>query len=409
MTRLVVLLLLAQPLFAIDFNDRAALIDAAAASDSTLVRLRAEAAAARERVGPASELPNPMVMAGVQNKEVDLSDDPMMTMYMVGASQTIVRPGKRASRRAAAELEARAAALRIDSARAELERDVLLSWWAVAAIDAQLANAAEVREMIDAVVAAARVRYEVGTSAQADVIRAQLEVSDLDHEILRLRGERRALLARFLPLLGLPLTTEIPPLTMPRDIDDLALDAAAAPPADHPAVAALEAEVAAQDENLRLLRLELEPDVDVEAQYGFRRAERDMFSITARIELPFLNRDKTIEPRVREAIANRDAAKTRIDELRRALTQQLAEAVAMHESATDQMRLHDQVLMPQGKLAFDSTLAAYQTGGVPFDAILATQTGYLRLHLQYYDFLLRHAQAVVTYDALRRGAVGSMR
>ncbi len=405
MKHLFVLLLCAQPLFAIDFNDRTALIEAAASSSPTLLRLRAEAAAARERVGPASELPNPMVMAGIQNKQVDLSDDPMMTMYMVGASQTIVRPSKREARRAAAELEARAATLRIDAARAELERDVLLAWWRIATIDAQLRIASEVRELIDAIVAAARVRYEVGTSVQADVIRAQLEASDLDHEIVQLRGERGAVLPRLLPLLGLPIDTEVPALTMPRDTSGIG--ESTAPPDDHPLIAALEAEVAAQDEMIELMRLELKPDVDVEAQYGFRRAERDMISVTARIELPFLNKDRTVEPRVRERIALRDAAKTRIAELRRSLTQQLAEAAAMHALATEQMRLHDEVLMPQGKLAFDSTLAAYQTGKAPFDAILATETDYLRLHLQYYDFLLRHAQAVVTYEALRRGA-GSM-
>ena len=405
MKRLFVLLLCAQSLFAIDFNDRAALIETAAAASPTLARLRAEAAAARERVGSASELPNPMVMAGIQNKQVDLSDDPMMTMYMVGASQTIVRPSKRASRRAAAGLEARAATLRVDAARAELERDVLLSWWQLAAIDEQLRTANEVREMIDAIVAAARVRYEVGTSEQADVIRAQLEASNLEHEILQLRGERRAALARLLPLLGMPIDTDVPALTMPHDTSAIA--ASATPPADHPLIAALEAEVAAQEEMIELMRLELKPDVDVEAQYGFRRAERDMISVTARVELPFLNRDRTIEPRVRELLALRDAAKTRIDELRRSLTQQLAEAVAMHSIATEQMRLHDEVLMPQGKLAFDSTLAAYQTGKAPFDAILATETDYLRLHLRYYYFLRSRAQAAVTYEALRRGA-GSM-
>lgn len=408
MKRLALLLLVAQPVFALDFHDRRALTDAAAAASPTLARLRAEAEAARERVGPASELPDPMVMAGIQNKEIDLSDDPMMTMYMVGASQTIVRPSKREARRNAAELEARAAALMIAAARAELDRDVLLLWWELAAVDAQLATASAVREMIDAIVAAARVRYEAGTSAQADVIRAQLEASNLEHEVLRLRGERRSVLARLLPLVDLPLATEVPPVALPREIDSLADSAPVAPPADHPAIAALEAEVAAREEMVRLMRLERKPDVDIEAQYGFRRSERDMFSVVARIELPFLRSDRTIEPRVREQLALRDAAKTRIDELRRELTQQLAEAVAMHTVAAEQMRLHDEVLMPQTRLAFDSTLAAYQTGKAPFDAILATETDYLRLHLDYYGFRLRHARAAVTYDALRRGA-GRMR
>lgn len=391
---------------AINFSDPASLVEAASASSPTLARLRAEAAAGRERVEPAAQLPNPMLMAGVQNKQIDLSDDPMMTMYMVGASQTIVRPSKRESRRNVAQLEARAAELRIDSARAEIERDVRMAWWEIATADEQLRNAEAVGEMINAIVAAARVRYEVGSAAQADVIRAQLQVSELESEIVRLRGMRRAAVARLLPLLGLPPDSAVPALDPPEEAIAIEAPIAVAPEA-HPGIAAIQAEVARQEEQIRLIGLELEPDIDIEAQYGFRRAERDMFSVTARVELPFLRREKTIEPQLREAMLMRDAAKTRIEELRRDLSRDLGVALAAHAESREQLELLDEVLMPQSKLAFDSTLAAYQTGAAPFDAILTAQTELLRLHLQFHELLLRNAQAAVSYEALRRGA-GSM-
>jgi outer membrane protein TolC len=394
-------LLLAQRALALDFNDRQSLVTAALASHPTLTRMRADAAAARERVAPAGALPNPMLMAGVQNRRIDLRSDEMTT-YMVGASQTITRPSRRESRRAIAALEARTIDLELDSAAAAIERDVLLAWYDVAAADAQLSATNHVREMVDAVIAAARVRYEVGTSAQADVIRAQLQRSDLDHEILRLRGDRRAAVARLLPLLGLPPNSDVPTVTMPEGTEDLALDAPASAPENHPAIAALETEVERQEEVIRLARMEIAPDIDLEAQYGVRPAERDMISVIARVELPF-RRDRTVEPRIREAMALRDAARARIDELRRALETELGTAAAEHAVATEQMEFHHQVLVPQARLAFDATLAAYQTGQAPFDAILTTETDYLRLQLQYYDFLARHAQAVVRYEALRKG------
>lgn len=390
---------------ALDFNDPRAVVAAALETHPTLARVRAEAEAARERIAPASALPNPMLMAGVQNKQIDLRDDEMMTMYMVGVSQTLVHPDKRDARRDAAELEAAALEQEIGSARAEIERDVRLAWYEVAGADAQLTATAQVREMIDAVVAAARVRYEVGTGMQADVIRAQLEGSDLDHEILRLRGTRRAAAARLLTLLGLPIETAVPPVAMPENTEDLAIDAAATPPAGHPAILALETEVARAEEEIRLAQLDQLPDLDLEAQYGHRRAQRDMFSVVARIELPLRSKQLAL-PRVREAILRRDAAKNRVDELRRELTTALAAAVVAHEEATNQMKFHHDVLVPQAQLAFESTLAAYQTGNAPFDAILATETDYLRLRTQYFEFLAEHAQAVVTYEALRKGARG---
>jgi cobalt-zinc-cadmium efflux system outer membrane protein len=403
MKRILFLLLIARPLLAIDFNDPKSLVAAAIDAHPAMIRLRAEADAARERVAPASALPNPMLMAGVQNREIDFSDDDMMTMYMVGASQTIVRPEKREARREAAQLAVQAAEKQLEAQRAEIERDVMLTWYELATTDAQIGAAELVREMIAAVVAAARVRYEVGNATQGEVIRAQLEQSTLEHDILRLRAARRAAIARLLPLLELPLDTQVPKIAMPENTDDLAMDAVTVPPADHPAIVALEAEVAMAEAEIRLARAEAKPDIDLEAQYGHRRVERDMISFTARVELP-LRKNVTVEPRVREAMFRRDATKARIAELRRELVQALSAAVVAHEEATNQMKFHHEVLVPQAQLAFESTLAAYQTGSTSFDSILETETSYLRLRLEYYDFLAQHAQAVVQYEALRRGA-----
>lgn len=408
MTRLLSVLLAALPAAALDFNDPHAVVATALETHPALMRLSAEAAAARERVSPAASLPNPMLMAGVQNKQVDLRDDEMMTMYMIGISQTLIRPEKRDARREAAALAARAAETQIASARAEIERDVLLSWYDLAAADAQLHAIEHLREMTDAVIDTARVRYEVGTAVQADVIRAQLQASDLQQEILRLRATRRAAQTRLLTVLGLPMQTEVPRITAlsQRETEDVGGTLRFAEEemfAGHPAITALQAEAARVEQDLRLAQLDLRPDVDLEAQYGYRAMQRDMFSITARIELPFRSKQLT-QPRIREALARRNALNSQMEELRRALGQEIAAAVVAHDEAARQLEFQRGVLLPQAQLAFDSTLAAYQTGKAAFDAILATQTAYLRLRLQSFDFLARHAQAQVNYQALLKGA-----
>jgi cobalt-zinc-cadmium efflux system outer membrane protein len=404
MKRILLFILLGtQPLLAVDFRDRESVVAAALESHPTLASLRLEADAARERIRPAQALPNPMLMGGVQNKQIDLADDEMMTMYMLGASQKLVRPAKREAARDIAALTAGALEQQVVSARAEIERDALLAWYDLAIADAQIETANGVRDMIDAVIAAARVRYEVGSALQADVIRAQLQQSDLDHEILRLRGVCRAAAARLVSLLGLPYDTDVPAVPLPADEGARDIDGPPVPPHDHPAILALEREVARAEAEIRLADAARVPDIDLEAQYGYRAMQRDMFTLTARIELP-LRKNETIEPRVREAILRRDAATARIAELRRALTGAMAAAISTHEETNRQIEFHQQVLVPQSQLAFESTLAAYQTGAAPFDSILTTETAYLRLRLQYYDFLARHAQAIVNYDALRRSA-----
>jgi outer membrane protein TolC len=126
-------------------------------------------------------------------------------------------------------------------------------------------------------------------------------------------------------------------------------------------------------------------------------------SVVARIELP-LRKKATIEPRVREAIAARDAASARIEELRRALLADLGAAYEAHSEATKQIEFHERTLVPQSKLAFQSTLAAYEGGKTTLDAALASEAAYLRLEIDYYDFLARHIKAIADFEAIQRGA-----
>jgi outer membrane protein, heavy metal efflux system len=388
---------------AVDWKNIQSIVDAAVTNHPTINRMQSELAAARERIGPAGAQPNPMLMAGLQDKQIDLSDDEMMTMYMVGASQKFERPSKRDARRTAAELEVQAIELEIAATRAEIGRDTRFAWFDLATADSQIVAVDQVRELVNAITDAARVRYEIGTSAQVEVLRAQLERSDLDHQLLTLRGKRAAIVARLLPTLGLPPTTTVDPIALPHATAAAEISGNIVPPDSHAAIAALSAQVELQDQMIRLARLESKPDFNVEATYGHRRVERDVFSVVGSIELP-LRRRTTIEPRIREAVALRDAARFRIEELRRSLTQDLAAAAAIHHSANEQIAFHERVLVPQARLAVESALTTYQTGKGSFDSVLAAQATYLRLQTDYYEFLATHIKAIADFEALRNGA-----
>jgi cobalt-zinc-cadmium efflux system outer membrane protein len=387
---------------AIQWSNPESVVDAALANSPALVRLESEIAAARERVAPAAAQPNPMLMAGVDNRRLDLEDD-MMTMYVVGASQTFTRGDKREARREAALAEVRALEAQAASIRAEIERDVLFAWYDLAAANSQSMAIVQIREIVDALVDAARVRYEVGNSVQAEVLRAHLAKSDLEHQLIELRGARAAALARLLPLVGVPLETDVERFGLSHDAARPAIHGPPAPPDDHPAILALRAEVERQEALLALARAEQKPDFSVEATYGIRRFEKDMIGVMLRAELPLQQRN-VLEPRVREAVAARDAALQSIEVLRRELTRDLALAKAAHDQANEELRFHEEVLVPQARLALDSSLASYQTGRSTFDAVLATEETYLRLQLDYYDYLARHIKAIADFDALRRGA-----
>lgn len=238
---------------------------------------------------------------------------------------------------------------------------------------------------------------------QADLVRAQLQRAELDREIITLRGERKRAVAQLLALLGSDQSVIVPSLTIDpstaaRSIDDVAVVADA-----HPAIAAVTAEIERAEQEMRLASLLAKPDWSVEAMYGMRPEQRDMVTLMARVELP-LRRGSNIEPRIRAATLSRDAAVARREALRRQIGEDLAAAVAVHATATALLRLHDDVLLPQAKLAVEATLAAYEVGRVSFDAVLSTELSALRLHREYHDLLAQHIKAIVDFEALRRGA-----
>jgi outer membrane protein TolC len=385
----------------VDWNDPRSVVHAAIAVSPALAGLKSQIAAAREWVVIAGSLPNPMVMAGVQNQQIDLSIDRQMTMYMVGASQTLTRKSRRAAQRSAAELEVRRLQSEFESQQAELEREVLFAYYEAAAAQSQAAATSDLATLTGDAVSASRARYEAGSAPQTDMIRSLLEQKGIEHQLLALQSRRKQAAAKLAALLHVALD-DIPKFALTHaGMHQRAVETSVNP--ESSAIAALQAEVEEVEQEIRLARLALKPDINVEASYGLRPYQKDTISVVGRIELPY--RKKTlIEPRVREAIARRDAAMQQIELERQLLQQDIGVAAARRDEALSQIRLHENELVPAARLGFESALASYQAGKETFESVLSSLRTYASLNIDYFDFLKQQMQAEADIAALRSGA-----
>ena len=390
---------------AIDWNDPHSVVEAAIAAAPSLREVDANLAAARARQRAAGATPNPMLMAGIQNQQIDLSRDPMMTMYMVGASQTFVRGERRDALQRSAQLDVERLQREAESRRAQITRDVLVAYDEAAAASNQIAANEEIAKLASMMGEAARARYEVGAAAQIDIIRAKIEASNVRHQILMQRGVLETALARLRALLNLPARETIPSFVLAHAMEHHAHAEDGSFDASTPAIAALQSEVARAEQDIRLAKLATKPDFNIEASYGLRPEQKDMFSVVGRIELP-IRKKTTIEPRVAEAMARRDAARAQIDMLRQQLAADLGEAVAARHEAIEQIDLHVEQLVPEAKLGFESALTSYQAGKTTFDAVLGALQTYRTLNVDYYEFLRQLLIAEAEIDALNHGATG---
>ena len=385
----------------VDWNDPQSVARGAGEVSPALAALKSQIAAARERVAIAGSLPNPMVMAGVQNQQIDLSIDRQMTMYMVGASQTLTRKSRRLAQRSAAELEVRRLQSEFESQQAELEREVLFAYYEAAAAQSQAAATSDLATLTGDAVTASRARYEAGSAPQTDMIRSLLEQKGIEHQLLTLQSRRKQAAAKLAALLHVA-PDDIPKFALTHAaMHQHAVETTVNP--ESPAIAALQAEVEEAQQEIRLAQLALKPDINVEASYGLRPYEKDTISVVGRIELPY--RKKTlIEPRVQEAIAHRDAAKQQIEVERQLLQQDIGVAAARRDEALAQIRLHENELVPAAKLGFESALASYQAGKETFESVLSSLRTYASLNIDYFDFLKQQMQAEADIAALRSGA-----
>jgi outer membrane protein TolC len=350
-----------------------------AEANPLLAALRAEASAAAFRVAPASALPDPMLELGTLNR--DLGDGlalmPFSGMNIVGLRQALPLGGVLGAAGRAAGARREAALARVTAAGFELRRMAATAFLEVYATDHGLAIAAETRELVRASARGAEAMYRVGRGRQADVVRAQAEVTRMTEEIIRKEAMRRqevAALGRLLDLDLDPDTIAVAEPTFPATIPE-ADSLVALALARRPALAAGEARLAAAEADVNRAAGMRWPELELGVQYGWRPMDGTtdrMLSVTAGVSLPVW------AGRKQHRMLDEARAMSRMDTLElRGLAADTRGAVrAAWVRWSEAGRLGDLYrgeLLPQARAALAAADAAYGVGEVDFMTLLDAQ------------------------------------
>jgi outer membrane protein TolC len=386
----------------------AALLAEAAQNNPDLQAAQRESSAARSRVSPAGALDDPMLEAGVLNYPVESrsfkSED--MTMKMIGITQRLPYPGKRALRRDVAEREAEAAERNLEEIANRVRRDVKVAYYELGYVDESLRLAERNRRALEQYLSIAEARYGVGQGTQADVLKAQTQVSKMLEELIRLGRERPTLEAELNRAAGRAAAPAAinPPPAQARDVALDLEELRAAARAKRPQLLAQERVRERSIKAIELARKDYYPDFDVRISYGQRdnapdMRREDMISFTVAINLP-LWRESKRDPRVAEAEAMRDQAsamyQARLNELEAMLRQQVAAA----GQALKSVRLYETGLLPQARLTADASLAAYRVGRVDFFTLLDSRMTVFNAETAYAASLAAYNKALAEIEFL---------
>jgi outer membrane protein TolC len=247
------------------------------------------------------------------------------------------------------------------------------------------------RDLLVQIRDAANARYRAALTSQQDVLRAELEISQIENDLIRLRQQLDSAQAKLARQLHVAPQTKVRALdhlsgeALPQDREWLERQAVAARPELHAQLAALQRD----RQGAQLARLDYVPDltlgmnwIDV-ADTGISPVTngRDAFLVTAGVNLPIYR--KRLDSNVRSAEAKAVATAREYDALRDATLEQVLDLFAQVRSQQELLALFEQDILPKARQTLEVSSRAYDSGEVDFQTLLDNFRQVLRYEISY--------------------------
>ena len=382
----------------------AAARDRALANNPGLAEMSERYRALVEVVPQQGTLPDPVLSLAAANfpwDEFNRNQEPM-TQLQLGVSQTFPFPGKLDLAEEAAGFEAEAALYSVEEMRLGLAKNVAVTWWELYYLDRSLETVERNKALLRQFVHVARAKYEVGDGLQQDVLLAQLELSKLLDQAIRVEAMRAERSIRLNLLMGSQPDSPVAlPFGAPAELRPLASRSAlyARASASRPLLASQRATVRASESRLELARREIYPDFTVGLRYGnrdeddFGRSRQDFLSVMVSVEVPLYagsRQDRQVSQREREFARSQYA----LSDERNRVHAAVASAATDYRRATEQFELFKKGIVPQARQTVESMLAGYQVNEVDFLNLVRAQVTLLNYELQYWEVYTEANQSI---------------
>jgi outer membrane protein TolC len=312
----------------------------------------------------------------------------------VMVSQELPYPGKRDLRASIASREADAELQQIDAARQIVTARVKQAYYRLAYTYAVGDVLTRNRDLLDILLKVSENRYAVGQAVQQDVIKAQTQLSILELQLERVRQERATREGELNALLARPPTT---PVGQPDDLQltafDLSLDSLVTLANEHaPMLRRDQIMIDRAQLGVDAARKAYKPDVAVTGGYYYMGAMPPMYEFRIDVRVPL--RRATRAAAVAEQLSTVRQSRSTYDSTRMGLQNRIQEDYQMASASVRLARLYRDAVLPQARLALESSMASYQTGAVDFLSVLTNFGTVLEYEITYFDELASYHTAV---------------
>ncbi|MFA6958725.1 MAG: TolC family protein [Thermoanaerobaculia bacterium] len=338
-----------------------------------VARANALVLAAQARVEPAGALPDPFLGTTYQVEGSNFGLGSMPDTWLgFMYSQPLPWPGKRGLEKQVAESDAKALGAGLVGRTAlSIEADVRRSYYDLVLARSILQLIEERRQSWKQIEGVVRERYSVGLGAQQDVLRAQVELLRIDEAVAAQQAIVESRIAALNYMTGRPPNAplETAQKLVPRQVE---LDSASVLEAvwnRSPEIAAARQSIETGQLRVSSAHKAYKPDFVVSGGPMYRGDLDPMWQVGFGVSLPLFSKSKQ-DYRLREAEELASASNSELQSIVQTVALRTRERLANLEAAQKVAKLYSEGVIPLDELSFESAIASYQTGKLPFISVL---------------------------------------
>ncbi len=355
-----------------------------------LAATRFDADAAAQRAQSAAALPDPVLRAelmDITNQGTDKGAS--LWPSQVGSTRYLVMQsvpwfGKRDLQRGVAEAQVVQAGSQVSATWAELSDKIKSAYAMYYYLAGSERLTRETLGLMSGLEQVAQTRYANGLGAQQDVIRAQVEQTDLHSELLDLELEQHHVHGRLNTLLARPALAalaqpaQLRPLPAVAQLDYQALEEKLR--ARNPQLLAADAHRSEAEKSRDLAYNNRYPGFTLGVAPTQSGSAVRSWDLMVEFNIPLQQESRRSQER--EAEARLSASAARKEALLNQMLADLSESLSGLETARRTEALIATRLLPQVELTYQSALAGYETGKVDFTTLLDAQRQILKARQQ---------------------------
>ncbi len=374
------------------------------------------------------KLPNPMVSLGVANLPIDTFDfnQEPMTQFKVGVTQPIPRGDTLALRSKQSRMMAEQIPYQTAERAARIKQSVSNLWLESYRLDRVIklieGDQALFEQLVD--VAQSNYRSGAGRSQQENVIRAQLELVQLQDRLLKLKSQRAVNCAQLLEWLypqedsqnesnwSCDMPNELPQFNVVSDkageLSRANLDQRTHYLQSHPAILSAEQDVQIMGQSIHLAEQELKPQWAVNASYGYRDEDpmgqdrADFFSVGVSVDFPLWGSAKQ-DNQIKAAKARTQSLTTKRSMVMRSMLSQLTADLEKLSKLDQRRQLYNEQILALTEEQSEATLTSYTNDNGDFAEAVRARISELNARIEKIEIDIERLKTLARIEYFSAG------